>query len=73
MQTGDASGASGASKEEYIKTIISEVLRKLPEEDLKFIPKQNEEGEDLPLTPNQVVLTQELERFNILVRRMAVT
>ena len=33
----------------------------------------NDAGEDLPLNPSQVVLTQELERYNILVRRMAAT
>lgn len=59
MQTGDAGGDSGISKEEYIGSIAEGILKKIPDEDLRFLK------EGTP-TPNEVVLLQELERYQTL-------
>lgn len=66
MQTSDG-GASGAvNKEEYIEKVAGDILGKLPEVfDILNIKKQF----DTP-TPTQVVLLQELARFNILLETM---
>jgi dynein heavy chain len=57
----------GMSREQYIEKVANDVLVKVPEEtDLMIVRKQLG---GVP-TPTQVVLLQELERWNILVGRM---
>jgi dynein heavy chain len=63
MQTSEGGAAGGVNREEYIAKVASEIQSKLPEEfDIFNIKKKFE----VP-TPTQVVLLQELERFNILL------
>lgn len=61
MQTSDGGGDSGINREEYISKVAQDILDKLPESfDILNIKKKFE----VP-SPTQVVLLQELERFNI--------
>jgi len=66
MQTSDG-GASGAvNREDYISQVAGDILGKLPEVfDIYNIKKQF----DTP-SPTQIVLIQELARFNILLETM---
>ena len=62
---GDTGG--GISRDDYIDKIASDVLGKLPEEfDLDKVRKKF----GLEISPTTVVLLQELERFNKLIKRM---
>lgn len=64
-QTGDVAG--GISREEYIDRVASDVLAKLPKEfELDKLRKKF----GIDISPTTVVLLQELERFNNLLRRM---
>lgn len=64
-QTGDVAG--GISRDEYIDRVASDVLAKLPKEfELDKLRKKF----GIDITPTTVVLLQELERFNNLLRRM---
>lgn len=66
MQTSDSSSTSGINKEEYIGQVAAQMQGKLPELfDIYAIRKKH----DLP-QPTQVVLLQELERFNKLLERI---
>lgn len=63
MQSGDTSGGDGMTKEEYVQTVILDIESKVPEVFDEF----NIRKEIGVPTPTQVVLLQEIERFNILV------
>eukprot|EP01116_Phalansterium_solitarium_P024809 TRINITY_DN91_c3_g2_i3.p1 TRINITY_DN91_c3_g2~~TRINITY_DN91_c3_g2_i3.p1 ORF type:complete len:554 (-),score=254.47 TRINITY_DN91_c3_g2_i3:209-1870(-) len=65
------SAAGGESREAYVAQLASDIDAKLPEPfDLLLIGKQKRE---LGITPTQVVLLQELERFNALLRVMKIS
>jgi len=67
LQASGGAGTSEASKDEYIESIAVDILSKLPPLwDTVFMRKEKE-GD---LQPTQVVLFQELERFNILILRI---
>ncbi|KAJ3018931.1 Dynein heavy chain 10, axonemal [Thoreauomyces humboldtii] len=67
LQPRTAEGAGGISREEFISNIASDIQAKLPTAfDIPRIYK----AIGTP-SPTQVVLLQELERWNILVERMA--
>ena len=66
MQTSGGGGGGGINREEYIGNVAFEIKEKLPEQfDIYNIRKNY----DVP-TPTQIVLLQELERFNKLVGRL---
>ena len=66
-QTGVDSG--GISREEFIGKIASDIQSKLPQQyDVPQIKKQISE-----MTPTTIVLLQELDRFNVLISKMATT
>jgi len=64
MQTGGAGGGGGVSKEEYIFNTAQEIMKKLPEEEIRFVKEAG------IYTPTEVVLLQELERFVVLTTKM---
>ncbi len=66
MQTSDASAAGGVNREEYIEQVASDIQSKLPELFDYFNIKK---AIEVP-SPAQVVLLQELERFNRLLNMM---
>jgi dynein heavy chain len=66
MQTSDSAGSGGINKEEFIEQVASDIQSKLPELFDYFNIKK---AIELP-TPSQVVLLQELERFNRLLNVM---
>jgi dynein heavy chain, axonemal len=66
MQTSDASAGGGINKEEFIEQVASDIQSKLPELFDYFNIKK---AIELP-SPSQVVLLQELERFNRLLNVM---
>jgi dynein heavy chain len=63
MQTGDGGSGSGVSKEDYITKVADDVMKKIPDQDLKFLK------DDIP-TPNEVVLLQEMERMTNLTNKI---
>ncbi|KAL8575829.1 Dynein heavy chain 10, axonemal [Nucella lapillus] len=64
-QTGESGG--GISRDDFIDKIATDVLNKLPAEfELEKIRKKM----GIDISPTTVVLLQELERFNKLIRRM---
>ncbi|XP_039277456.1 dynein heavy chain 10, axonemal [Nilaparvata lugens] len=65
-QVGDSAG--GASREDVIRSIAMDILEKLPKQyDIDKVLK----GASMShIAPTQVVLIQELERFNLLIGRM---
>lgn len=68
MQTSDGGDAGGANKDDYILTVQASLLEKIPGlYDMMLVKKQFEEG---IISPTQVVLLQELERFNQLLAGM---
>ena len=67
MQTSDASAEGGFNKEEYISGVATDILGRIPEIfDLIAIRKFYERP-----SPTQIVLMQEIERFNNLLLRMS--
>jgi len=63
MQTSEGGESGGFNREDYISKVASEIQDKLPEEfDIFNIKKKSE----VP-SPTQIVLLQELERFNVLL------
>ena len=63
-----ADSGTGISREDFIAKIATDVLSKLPEEfDMDKIRKVL----GLDIGPTTVVLLQELDRFNLLINRMA--
>jgi dynein heavy chain len=73
LQPRTASSGTGVSREDYISRVVSDIKSKVPEPDdiVKLRKKYMADG-GAP-TPTQVVLLQELERWNNLVVRMAVS
>lgn len=70
MQTSDGAGGGGINKEEIIRNISDEIQTKtLPE---LFDEYNIRKSFDVP-TPTQVVLLQELERYNKLIVKMKTT
>lgn len=66
MQTSEGGESGGVNREEYVTGVASDIQAKLPEVfDIYNIKKKFE----MP-TPAQVVLLQELERFNVLLEVM---
>uniref|UniRef100_A0A0G4IFQ9 AAA+ ATPase domain-containing protein n=1 Tax=Chromera velia CCMP2878 TaxID=1169474 RepID=A0A0G4IFQ9_9ALVE len=65
MQTSEGGGSGGINRDEYILQVASDVLSKIPTEEMKT---QSEEGH-VP-RPTEVVLVQEVARFQILINRM---
>lgn len=63
MQTSEGGGAGGSNKDEYIGQVASDIQEKLPE---LFYTYNIKKKFEVP-TPTQVVLIQELDRFNILL------
>ena len=70
LQTSDGGDGGGINKEEIITQIANDIQEKtLPQQfDVYNIRKSF----NIP-SPTQVVLLQELERFNLLIARMSVT
>lgn len=69
MQTNDAAASGAVNREEFISNTATEIQEKLPEQfDIYNIKKKF----DTP-SPTQVVLLQELERFNKLQEVIAQT
>ena len=67
-QTGDT--GAGISRDDYIDKVASDVLGKLPKEfDLDQVRKKF----GIDISPTTVVLLQELERFNKLIKRMRIS
>ena len=66
MQTSDNASGGGINKEEYIENVASDIQTRLPEIFDEFNIKKMFE---IP-SPAQVVLLQELERFNVLLGLM---
>lgn len=60
----------GISRDEFIENVASEILTKIPPEYDMVKVKRNF---GLAVTPSAVVLFQELERFNRLIRRITTT
>lgn len=70
MTTSTASAAGGISKDEYLLGVIEDIQGKLPEVyDIYELRKHLGDN----LKPTQVVLMQELERFNVLIKLMQST
>jgi dynein heavy chain, axonemal len=66
MQSSEGSSAGGSNRDEHILKIIEDISGKLPEPyDMNALRKQFEEPQ-----PTQVVLLQEIERFNWLIEGM---
>lgn len=67
MQTSEGGDAGGANKDEYILSVQQSLSERIPDlYDMQIIKKQFEES----TSPTQVVLLQELERFNMLLEGM---
>lgn len=62
------SSGSGINRDQYISSVASDILSKLPDI-FDVLAMRKETGDILP--PPTVVLFQELERFNILVMKIA--
>jgi dynein heavy chain len=67
LQSGAGGGGGGQSKDQVVAQIAEEILEKLPREFDTF-QIRNEIG--ISATPAQVVLMQELDRFNFLLKVM---
>jgi dynein heavy chain len=67
MQTSDGGAEGGMNKEEYISSVASDIQSKLP---IVFDTYNIKKKFEVP-TPTQVVLMQELDRFNILLDTMS--
>merc|ERR1719409_78157 len=63
MQTGDGGGGGEMSRDQYITGIANDIQNAVPESETKFL----KEG---VFTPQEVVLSQELERFHRLSETM---
>merc|ERR1719235_1189784 len=63
MQTGDADQGGGLSRDDMIDNTAVGVQKVIPSDELKFI-------KDTVPTPLEVVLLQEIERYEALVKRM---
>jgi len=65
MQTSDGGASGGVNREEYIEKVAAEISDKLPEVFDIYNIKKNKDYETP--SPTQIVLLQELERFNQLL------
>lgn len=63
MQTGTGGDSGGMSRDDYIESTATGIQKKIPADELKF-------HRDTVPTPLEVVLMQEIERFEILVKCM---
>jgi len=63
MQTGAGGEGGGMSRDEYIEKTATDIQKTIPKDELKFI-------KDGVPTPLEVVLMQEIERYEKLVRNM---
>jgi dynein heavy chain len=63
MQTGTGGDSGGMSRDQYIDKTAKEMTGTLPKQELQFIK------EGVP-SPNEVVLLQEVDRFEVLVKKM---
>lgn len=61
--------AGGISREEFIGKIASDIQSKLPQ--LYDVPQIRKQIGDI--TPTTIVLLQELDRFNVLIKKMSTT
>lgn len=67
MQTSDGASAAGVNREDYIEQVATDLQGRLPEQiDLYNLRKSF----DVP-SPTQVVLLQETERFNTLIKKLS--
>lgn len=67
LQPRTGGGGGGLSREDYIAGVVKDIAAKIPEpEDIMNIRKRMT-AEGAVITPTQVVLLQELERWNLLV------
>jgi len=64
------SSDSGVSREELIDAVADDILQKLPD---LFVISNVKKMYENNFTPSTVVLLQELERFNILIKKIRVT
>jgi len=64
------SSDSGESREESIDAVADDILQKLPD---LFVIRDVKKMYENNFTPSTVVLLQELERFNILIKKIKVT
>jgi dynein heavy chain len=69
MQTSDGGSSGAVNKEEYIEKVAQDIYDKLPEVFDIYNIKKNKDYETPQ--PTQIVLLQELERFNILLETLA--
>merc|ERR1711991_1254583 len=69
LQPRTSGGGDGISREDYIEKTAKDIYSKIPQ--TRELLTQRNESETI--TPCQVVLLQELERWNNLVKRMAGT
>lgn len=63
MQTGSSGDGGGMSREEFIENTATGIQKKIPQDELKF-------WRDSVPTPLEVVLLQEIERYEALVKKM---
>jgi dynein heavy chain len=63
MQTGDADEGGGMSRDDLIEKTASDVQKAIPADELRFL-------KDTTPTPLEVVLLQEIERYEALVKKM---
>jgi len=64
MQTGSSGDSGGMSREEFIEKTATDIQKKIPPDELKF-------HKDGVPTPLEVVLMQEIARFEALIKRMS--
>jgi len=64
------SSDSGESREELIDAVADDILQKLPD---LFVISHVKKIYENNFTPSTVVLLQELERFNILIKQIKIT
>jgi len=64
------SSDSGESREDLIDAVADDILQKLPD---LFVISNVKKMYENNFTPSTVVLLQELERFNILIKKIRVT
>nr|WAW84832.1 axonemal dynein heavy chain 10 [Halisarca dujardinii] len=67
LQPQGGEGGAGASREDFIGKVASDIQAKLPEEFKLDVVRRKFEA---IMTPTTVVLLQELERYNNLIKRM---
>eukprot|EP00928_Gymnodinium_smaydae_P090380 TRINITY_DN7418_c2_g3_i1.p1 TRINITY_DN7418_c2_g3~~TRINITY_DN7418_c2_g3_i1.p1 ORF type:complete len:3325 (+),score=999.70 TRINITY_DN7418_c2_g3_i1:390-9977(+) len=63
MQTGSGGDSGGMSRDDFIDKTASDIQKAIPADELKFI-------KDGVPTPGEVVLLQEIERFEALTKKM---